>query len=144
METIAEYMSADHQACDKKFALAEQAAYAGNWHIADTAFRSFRESMTHHFRKEEALLFPAFLAAGGPNGPVHVMEMQHAQMNSLLEKMALLVANRDTEGYSGIAETLLILLQQHNLKQEQILYPTADRLLAKDWIALRSDMQSLQ
>lgn len=144
MGTIVEFMSADHQACDDKFALAEQAAYAGNWHDADTAFHTLRDNMTHHFRREEELLFPAFLAAGGPNGPVQVMEMEHAQMNSLLEKMSLLVANRDAEGYSGIAETLLILLQQHNLKEEQILYPMADRLLAKDWIALRNRMQSLQ
>lgn len=144
MGTIVEFMSADHQACDEKFFLAEQAAYAGNWHEADTAFLAFRKSMTHHFRKEKELLFPVFLASGGPNGPVQEMEMEHAQMNNLLKKMSLLVANRDAEGYSSIVETLLILLQQHNLKEEQILYPIADCLLAKGWIALRSRMQSLQ
>jgi len=33
-------MSADHQVCDGKFALAEQAAYSNNWRESETAFNS--------------------------------------------------------------------------------------------------------
>jgi iron-sulfur cluster repair protein YtfE (RIC family) len=142
METIAEFMAADHQACDDRFALAEQAAYASNWHEAGAAFIAFRAGMEHHFRMEEELLFPALLAAGGPAGPVQVMNMEHAQMNSLLDNMAAVLAARDAAGYSGLSETLLIVLQQHNLKEEQILYPIADRLLANQWDTLRSRMQT--
>lgn len=144
MGPIVEFMSADHQACDDKFSLAEEAAYANNWHEADVAFAAFRKNMSHHFRREEELLFPALLAAGGPAGPVQVMKMEHAQMNSLLEKMAALVASKDAKGYSGLAETLLILMQQHNLKEEQILYPIAERLLASENETLRSRMLSMQ
>ena len=144
METIVEFMSNDHKACDDKFALAEQAAYASKWREAETAFRAFRECLTQHFRMEEEHLFPALLHAGGPNGPVQVMHMEHAQMNSLLEQMATVIANNNTRGYSELSETLLILMQQHNLKEEQILYPIAQRLLAADWDSLRSRMQSAQ
>ena len=144
METIVEFMSADHQACDDKFALAEQAACAGDWREAASAFGDFRKSMTRHFHLEEELLFPALLAVGGPNGPVQVMKMEHAQMNSLLENMAVAVGNKDSRGYSGLSETLLILMQQHNLKEEQILYPIAQRLLAGVWEALRRRIQSIQ
>jgi iron-sulfur cluster repair protein YtfE (RIC family) len=144
MESIIEFMSTDHQACDDKFALAEQSVHAKNWSEAETAFSSFRASMTRHFHMEEELLFPALLSAGGPNGPVQVMKMEHAQMSSLLDNMAVLVAKKDAAGYGGLAETLLILMQQHNLKEEQILYPIADRLLASNWEALRQRMQSVQ
>lgn len=144
MGTIINFMSADHQACDDKFALAEQAVYANNWPEAQTAFELFRDDMVRHFRREEEILFPALLNAGGPGGPVQVMKMEHAQLNSLLENMTAKVKNRDAQSYSGLAETLLILLQQHNLKEEQILYPIAERLLERESEALRNHMQSLQ
>ena len=144
MGTIIEFMSADHQACDNKFALAEQAAYASIWQQAEAEFKAFREHISRHFRREEELLFPALLTAGGPSGPVQVMQMEHAQMSSLLENMATFVANKDAKGYSGLSETLLILMQQHNLKEEQILYPIAEQLLASDWAALHSRMLAMQ
>lgn len=143
MVTIIEFMSAGHQACDNQFALAEQAAYASDWRQAEAEFNAFREHISCHFHREEDLLFPALLTAGGPNGPVNVMKMEHAQMSSLLDKMATLVANKDAKGYSGLSETLLILMQQHNLKEEQILYPIAESLLASDWDALHSRMLAM-
>lgn len=144
MQKLAEFMTADHKACDARFALAEQAAYANNWSEADTAFSGFRAAMAHHFSLEEDTLFPALLAAGGPGGPVQMMVMEHKQMNGLLDEMAAVLARKDAKGYSGLAETLLIVLQQHNLKEEQILYPLAERLLSRDWDTLRRRMQSAQ
>lgn len=142
MESIIEFMSNDHQACDELFAAAEQAACAGNWQTADSAFNTFHASMMRHFLLEEEHLFPALLAAGGPNGPVQVMNMEHAQMKNLLQNMAVQVASHDQTAYIGLAETLLILMQQHNLKEEQILYPIAQRLLADGWESLRGAMQA--
>ncbi|HUX91179.1 MAG TPA: hemerythrin domain-containing protein [Gallionellaceae bacterium] len=144
MQTLTEFMTADHKACDDRFALAEQPAYANNWNGADTAFNAFRAAMTHHFHLEEHILFPALLAAGGPGAPVQMMTMEHAQMNSLLDNMAAALARKEATGYSGLSETLLIVLQQHNLKEEQILYPIAERLLAGSWDTLHSRMQSVQ
>jgi iron-sulfur cluster repair protein YtfE (RIC family) len=117
MGTIIEFMSADQQACDDKFVLAEQAAYANNRQETDSTFAALSENMTLHFRREEELLFPALLAASGPVGTVQVMKMEHVQMSSLLEKMAALVADNDVKSYRGLAETLLILMQQHILLQ---------------------------
>jgi iron-sulfur cluster repair protein YtfE (RIC family) len=78
---------------------------------------------------EEEELFPALIAAHGPAGPVQMMRMEHAQMNTLLEQMAGSVAHRNAQKYGGLAETLLIVMQQHNLKEEQMLYPMADHYL---------------
>ncbi|MDO8350152.1 MAG: hemerythrin domain-containing protein [Gallionella sp.] len=144
MNTIAEFMSTDHRACDLTFALAEQAALDNSWNDAETAFDTFRQNMQRHFRMEEEVLFPALLDAGGPGGPVQVMRMEHAQMNELIELMATAAANKNTQGYSGLSETLLIVMQQHNLKEEQILYPIADRILAAELETLFSSMQAIQ
>lgn len=143
MNTIAEIMSADHNSCDNEFALAEQAALANNWSEAETAFNAFRNDMAHHFKMEEEVLFPTLIAAGGPSGPVQVMRMEHTQIRGLLEQMAAAVAYKDAEEYGGLSETLLIVMQQHNHKEEQILYPMADQILAAEREALFERMRAI-
>ncbi|MDD4930074.1 MAG: hemerythrin domain-containing protein [Gallionella sp.] len=130
MSTLADYMSTDHKSCDEAFALAEDAVYAGDWVTAESAFNAFGKDMARHFRREEDVLFPAIMNANGPQGPVQVMRMEHAQINELIEQMAASVVTRNAKSYGGLSETLLIVMQQHNLKEEQILYPIADRILA--------------
>jgi iron-sulfur cluster repair protein YtfE (RIC family) len=141
MQTIAEFMSANHHACDEAFATAEQAALANNWSEAKTAFNNFRTELARHFRMEEEELFPALVSAGGPAGPVQVMRMEHEQMNTLIEQMSAALANQDAQGYGGLSETLLIVMQQHNLKEERMLYPIADHVLASQREALLGRMR---
>lgn len=140
MKNLADFMTADHKACDDLFAQAEKSVHAKQWSEAASAFNAFNASMTQHFRMEETQLFPALLEAGGPGGPVQMMLMEHKQMNGLLENMSKALANNDATTYSGLAETLLIVMQQHNLKEEQILYPIAERFLSNDWPALHGRM----
>jgi len=71
------------------------------------------------------------------------MLMEHAQMNDLFEQMATALEEKDAQSYGGMSETLLIVLQQHNHKEEQILYPIADHILAAQREALLSRMQSI-
>lgn len=143
MPTIADFMSADHLACDEAFAVAEQAALDNNWNEAEAMFNHFRAGMARHFRMEEDELFTTLIAANGPAGPVQMMRMEHVQMNALIEQMADTVARHDARGYGGLSETLLIVMQQHNLKEEQILYPMADRFLAAQREALLGRMQAV-
>lgn len=79
---------------------------------------------------EEEVLFPTLVSAGGPAGPVQVMRMEHAQMNTLIEQLAVTLTHQDAQGYGGLSETLLIVMQQHNIKEERMLYPIADHFLA--------------
>ena len=143
MTTLAGYMSADHKDCDEAFALAEEAALACDWSRAESAFSTFRHDMERHFRREEEVLFPALLDAGGPAGPVQVMRMEHAQMKELTGQMENSLADKDSKEYGGLSETLLIVMQQHNLKEEQILYPVADRVLAAAREAVLSRMRAI-
>lgn len=143
MTTIAEFMTANHTACDDEFAIAEQAALANNWSETEAAFSTFRDDMAHHFGMEEDVLFPALISAGGPAGPVHVMLMEHAQIKELLKQMAAAVAQKDAQKYGGLSETLLIVMQQHNHKEENILYGIADQILATERETLLGRMQAI-
>ena len=49
-------------------------------------------------------------------------------------------AAQDADAYSGEAETLLIMMQQHNMKEENMLYPMCDQRLTDQTEALLADM----
>ncbi len=42
--------------------------------------------------------------------------------------MAQAIESKDRDAYLSIAESMMILLQQHNMKEEQMLYAMADRV----------------
>ena len=142
MQTITEFMKEYHHSCDRTFAVSEQAVLDKKWMEAEIAFNDFQADMARHFHIEENKLFPTLISAGGPPGPVHVMCMEHDQMKALIEQMSGALAQRDTEKYGGLSETLLIMMQQHNLKEEQMLYPIADHFLATHLESLLDDMRS--
>jgi iron-sulfur cluster repair protein YtfE (RIC family) len=73
-----------------------------------------------------------------------VMRSEHGQMNELLAALAQAIASRDADAYLGYAETLLMLVRQHNIKEEQILYPMIDRATVDDANALLARMDRLE
>ncbi|MBZ0072555.1 MAG: hemerythrin domain-containing protein [Thiohalobacteraceae bacterium] len=130
MHTISDFLSTDHRHCDDLFAAAEAACGQQDWPRCSQAFADFRQAMEQHLSMEEEVLFPSFEeAAGSAAGPTQVMRLEHEQMRELFEQMAEAVAGQDAAQYLGLSETLLVLMQQHNMKEEQILYHMCDRML---------------
>jgi hemerythrin-like domain-containing protein len=125
------HMTHEHRHCDDLFAIAENAANAGDWTGCARDFAAFRAAVERHLREEEEVLFPAFEAQTGMTmGPTRVMRMEHEQMRGLLGDLDAACGRCDRSAFLGHAETLLILMQQHNMKEENMLYPMADRALA--------------
>jgi hemerythrin-like domain-containing protein len=144
MTTISELLAPDHRHCDDLFAVAEAAVAGGDWSAGSSGFDHFRDAMRHHFAMEEEIMFPAFEARTGmTHGPTAVMRSEHAQMNALLDQMEQAVSERRQDGFLGDAETLLLVMQQHNIKEEQMLYRMADQALADEAEALVARMRAL-
>ncbi|HEY9145786.1 MAG TPA: hemerythrin domain-containing protein [Thiobacillus sp.] len=144
MNTILDFLGSDHRACDDLFASAETAAAQKNWDSARSLFERFQTAMAHHLAMEEDVLFPAFETRTGMRaGPTQVMRMEHEQMRGLLQDMASAVAACNQDGYLGLSETLNMLMQQHNLKEETMLYPMSDQVLGGDREGLIRSMQTL-
>ncbi len=130
MPKITDVMSADHKRCDELFAKAEDAVSNGDWESGATAFRGFHDATEQHFSMEEAVLFPAVeQSTGMTSGPTQVMRMEHMQMRQLLADMDESVTEKNQEKYLGLSETLIMVMQQHNTKEEQIVYVMADQSL---------------
>lgn len=130
MTSLHDFMSDDHRHCDDLFAVIEKAVTQKRWDAATAGFVEFRKAMDAHLDSEEQVLFPAFEAATGMSmGPTQVMRMEHVQMRQLFDEMDAALQARDQDSYLGQAETLLIMMQQHNMKEEGILYPMCDQHL---------------
>ena len=145
MQTITDYMSADHQRCDNLFAEAEAAAAQDDLAATVAGFGAFHQAMVHHLTMEENIMFPAIEEATGMymSGPTHVIRMEHGQMRGLFENIEAALEAENTSTCAGLQETLLILMQQHNMKEEQMLYPMADRNL-KDSDKILKQMDKMQ
>jgi hemerythrin-like domain-containing protein len=122
-----------HKLCDGDFADAEAAAHKGDWAGCAGAFGRFRDELLAHFGVEEDVLFPAFeRQTGMTGGPTQIMRYEHGQMRELLQQLEQALAGRNAAGFGGAAETLLVMMQQHNMKEENILYPMCDQALGQD------------
>jgi len=142
--TIATFMAEGHASCDELFTIAENLASAEDWSGVQTAFDAFVAEIETHFKREEDLLFPKLESRmGSGGGPTQVMRMEHEQMRGLIAGMKELVTAQDKDEVLGEAETLLILMQQHNMKEEQILYPMIDQMLAAETDAVMSELKKI-
>lgn len=131
VKSILNFMTNDHRRCDDLYAAGEEAALAGDAEKAVALTNDFISNMTKHLDMEEKVFFPAFTQATGmTGGPVQVMIMEHDQMRGVLGQMKSATENADLDGITGLGETMLILMQQHNMKEEGILYPMIDSHLA--------------
>ncbi|MBI5861513.1 MAG: hemerythrin domain-containing protein [Rhodocyclales bacterium] len=144
--SITVLLAEHHKYCDELFAGAEEGVARQDWAAAGPALRRLLSALETHFRAEEDILFPAFEQASGlRSGPTEVMRGEHRQIRELLQMLQQALADKDSEAFAGAAETLLILMQQHNLKEENILYPLCERTLATEaavYIAVRSCLES--
>jgi hemerythrin-like domain-containing protein len=89
--------------------------------------------MEQHFHLEEDALFPALeQRAQQSSGPTRVMRLEHQDMRQLLKDLRDALSARNADRFLGLSETLLIMMQQHNYKEENVLYRMADYVLADD------------
>ena len=141
---ITDTFTEDHHRCDRLLAAAEASAGGSDWSAIGTAAEALVTAMDRHFALEEEVVFPAlaqvFFVA---ENPIEIMCNEHAQMRQLLAEIGEAVDAHDQNALLGILETLHFLVQQHNYKEEGIIYPMADGALperAADMAAMIADV----
>lgn len=132
MPNIRDFMAHDHLHCDGVLARTEGLVTNQDWNAAAAAFAQFQALVLQHFGAEESLLFPAFEEKSGMRmGPTQVMRSEHLQMRQLMDACASALQASDADDYAGYADTLSIMMQQHNVKEENVLYPLCDQHLGE-------------
>ena len=131
MDTICEYLRHDHQRCDDVFCQAETSVAQRDWDAAREHFRRYQDMLRQHIRMEEKVLLPAFqLAIADSAMPVAMLRMEHQQIHGIVHRMWDALERFNTVDYILHAETLTLLMQQHTMKEEEMLYPLLDKIMA--------------
>jgi uncharacterized protein (DUF2249 family)/hemerythrin-like domain-containing protein len=132
---VQEALSWDHARLDALEAAAFGARSQGDLPEAFDLYAEFSLGLRRHIGFEEDLLFPAFeLGTGMPPaaGPTAVMRMEHREIERLLESIAAGIGDAAAE-VDALRARLHVVLDNHNVKEERVLYPTIDQMLgAKD------------
>ncbi|HEX9842788.1 MAG TPA: hemerythrin domain-containing protein [bacterium] len=130
--TVSTFLTEDHKRCDRLYAEAETAALAGHAKRTAGLFAMFRVGLLRHLNMEEQGLFPDLERRMGffGGGPTAVMREEHEQIRALLARMDESLRAEDLQGFADGCETLLILMEQHNMKEEEVLYPMMDEAFA--------------
>ena len=140
---LADFFTQDHQDCDTRWAELEEQLDSADEATAQKLWQAFEGGMRRHLAMEEDILFPAFDSRSGMGGggPTAMMRMEHQQMRGLLDQIGASIASGDTEEALDIGDTLLMLIQQHNIKEEGMLYPMAQNMLSGEWAELASQLE---
>ncbi|MCB1173171.1 MAG: hemerythrin domain-containing protein [Leptospiraceae bacterium] len=123
----------DHQRCDTEMLSLEQSANKPDWQQTKWILARVHKHFECHFQVEEEILFPSLEHYLGQSmGPLAVMRMEHDQIRHLFRDLESLIEQQKDRDFNDVREALFILIQQHNAKEEQIIYPMADQYLSND------------
>lgn len=138
---LSQALTDDHRRCDGLLAVTETVTTGRDWEAISAQVGVLHAAMERHFDFEERVLFPRLEAcAPMATGPTGVMRMEHRQMRQLMDELADAVGARDKDGCLGILETLHMMTQQHNAKEEAILYPMADDVLQEQAESIAAEL----
>jgi hemerythrin-like domain-containing protein len=132
-DTVTGFFQDDHRRLDDVFERYEQAKNGGEGDPL-VHFDEFAEGLRRHIAWEEDHLFPLFeqRTGMGLGGPTEVMRREHRQIERLLDDIAEGLRDGVLDALGESEEVLTDLLAQHNVKEEQVLYPSIDNLLSED------------
>ena len=131
MILIGEFMTDDHRKCDSVFSEAENSILNKEYEGIEQKVERLITDMLNHFKMEEEVMFPKIEERiGMSEGPTEVMRMEHNQIRQIMLQMQEAIKTSNWEQFLGLADSFMILVQQHNAKEEQILYSMADNVLS--------------
>lgn len=136
--TISGFFEKDHDEIDAILAAADFSDPAA----ALPRLREFDRRLERHIAWEEESLFPAAARAdqGMTGGPVAVMKMEHAAIRKTKTQALERLAAGDAAGARVAVDEMLSILTSHNMKEEQILYPACDQILAATEVSRLIDL----
>ncbi|SDB83669.1 Hemerythrin HHE cation binding domain-containing protein [Raineyella antarctica] len=123
-QTVGAILEAEHRSID------EDIVRFGNGEMPDEAFRASMDLLRRHIYVEEAMMFPQLREAGLVM-PIMVMEREHGEIWSVLDALQTAITDGSAGAdVTGDLEALTTLLENHNAKEEPIVYPVANRALS--------------
>jgi len=143
VESVSFMLELQHRRLDDLFDRVEIATEIGSWSEAMREFGQFRTALEEHLRIEEDFMFPSFEAfTRALGGPTAAMREEHGELTRLLDVIEGLLG--DEQPIDEIGASFEALLETHNAREEQGLYPLFERHApAEAYAALDRELRSL-
>lgn len=129
--TIGMVLEQDHRQIDAHFETFAEGLANGRIERAELLAAS--DALRHHIWVEEELHFPP-LRAAGLMGPVLVMLREHGEIWDLLDRIESLL-DAESAALTATFGHLKAILDEHNFKEERIVYPAGDEQLDPETMA---------
>ena len=121
-------------AVQQMLSAADMSRAAGRFDEAKATYGAFALGLRRHIGFEEQLLFPEYEKRSGfpaDAGPTAMMRFEHREIESLLQAIEGAIGDPKANA-DALRADLHEVLAGHNVKEERILYPGADRLMSRD------------
>jgi hemerythrin-like domain-containing protein len=137
MGSTIEVLTRQHQDVLAWLAATETALASGRDDADLAGFANFLDSeVVQHFALEEHALFPILARHPGlSQGPLAVMNAEHASFRELLNNLTAGIRAADLGQQRSCTHGLIDLLRAHIAKEDTVLFPMASRLLSADELA---------
>lgn len=130
---VREFLGEDNRRLDSILRNAARLAHDGSFAAALRSFGEFRCGLARHIEMEEQVLFPALeRLTGRSGGPTAVLKMEHLEIQRLIAAIGASLRAEDLAGVLDKLPELATRLEEHNAKEENVLYPTVDRAAGGD------------
>ena len=132
MTTILEFMSVDHDRLDNKIRMYSTEKLV-DIERAESIFLSFKNELERHIIWEEDILFPVFERKTGikDGGPTSVMRIEHIEIKKYLQEIKRKLHVKKIQDPCKEEVAIFKVLESHNQKEENILYPGIDNLTSE-------------
>jgi iron-sulfur cluster repair protein YtfE (RIC family) len=130
-DSVTAYLSWDHRRLEAGLEEADLRVAGARWPEAAAGHAAYQRNLDRHIQLEEEIVFPVFEARSGiVDGPTAVMRDEHRCLRRAVSMMGAAIAVEDAAAYAEARSFLDSVLPGHEAKEERILYPMVDRLLA--------------
>lgn len=139
---VIELLARDHQRLDALFVRALQLLNRGDAPGAAPLLRAFAGALRRHMHSEDAVLAPAFGAAGNPDSPLAIMLREHGELRGQLAVIEeCLAADPPQPGeISAFCAILSGTLAKHEHREENNLFPLWRAALSRKGDAERESL----
>jgi regulator of cell morphogenesis and NO signaling len=128
-QTAGQFLAADHRRIDLLIDDLCAMIEDGELERADANFGDLDAGLKRHIEMEEQILFPIFEVHVRLRGPTAVMRVEHRKIEARLDELKEALADGSRPRASTAMAELVSILEQHNRKEEAVLYPRADAAL---------------
>lgn len=140
---VSELIGWDQRRLDDVLDDVDEMASESAFEIALDRYEDFLCGLRHHMSMEERLLFPLYEELTGDPDLIPIMHSEHVLIRLLADEVREALREEDLGAFAESIEQLHVVMDAHDQREEEIIYPRIDKALGRG-AALNRVVQAMQ